>query len=90
MESSPTEPLISILGKIILKEDDFNAKYENFIPNLIHNALSESTVVREDERVFLERRFKQYIGKVTDPMNVALQREIHDLKLREYPLYNSF
>jgi DNA replication regulator SLD3 len=89
LQGSHEDSLVSLLQNLILLEDDFNAKYENFIPSLIEGDAKESSLITKDEQGYLVQKFKRY-GKGTDINNSVLQREINDLKIREYiPPYQS-
>ena len=78
-------PLISILQNLILKVDDFNTKYEEFIPAAVKENVHTATfIITDEERKHLIRKFKRNGGEDDEINESTLQREINDLKIREY------
>ena len=73
--------LISILKNLILKVDDFNTKYENFIPAVIkENVHTPTFVITDEEQRHLIQKFKRNGGEDDES---TLKREINNLKIRE-------
>lgn len=82
--SSNEESLISFLQNIILSEDDFNAKYENFLPGIRVDEMENSALaITEEERKYLIQKFRRSGGDENEVNESALQREIYELKIRE-------
>jgi DNA replication regulator SLD3 len=81
-QPSQEESLISFLKNMILKIDDFSAKYENFLPSLIEE--QGPLVISEEERNHLIQKFRRSGGQIQEINESALQREINELKIREY------
>lgn len=78
-------PLISILQNLIFKMDDFNAKYDEFIPTAVQeNVYSTTFIVTDEERKYLIQKFKRNGGEDDEINESTLQRKINDLKIREY------
>ena len=76
--------LISILQDLIIKHDDFNIKYEKFIPTALkEDNHTETSLVTDEERTLLIRKFKRYSNEEEKISESILRREIHDLKIRE-------
>lgn len=69
---------------MVLKEEDFNSKYENFLPSLIGDE-TESTpwTIMDEERSHLIQKFRRNGGEEHEINQSALQREINELKIRE-------
>jgi len=79
------ESLLSFLQNIILSEDDFNAKYENFLPGIKSDEMEKSMLaITEEERKYLIQKFWRNGGDENEVNESALQREIQELKIREY------
>jgi DNA replication regulator SLD3 len=76
------ESLIAFLQNMILKIDDFSAKYENFLPTLINKQCP--LVISDEERNHLIQKFRRNGGQDQEVNESALQREINELKIREY------
>jgi hypothetical protein len=91
--SSNEESLISFLQNIILGEEDFNTKYETFLPGMMMtDEVDNSTllVITEEERKYLIQKFRRNGGEEDEITESALQREINELKIREYFLIPPF
>ena len=82
--SSHEESLISFLQNIILGEDDFNSKYETFLPGMMGDEMDSSgLVIKDEERKYLVEKFRRNGGQENEINESALQREINELKIRE-------
>lgn len=82
---SEGESLISFLQTMVLKMEDFNVKYENFLPSLVKEDEGVSTlIISEEERRHLIQKFKRGGGREEEINEKILQREINELKNREY------
>jgi DNA replication regulator SLD3 len=88
--SSDSRPLASFLHNMVLKEEDFNSKYETFLPSLIGDEM-ESTpwTITDEERSHLIQKFRRNGGEEHEINQSALQREINELKIREYHPHTS-
>lgn len=84
------DSLLTCLQNLILSDDDFNCKYENYLPSLNQRTQQESFSITDEERKLLTQKFKQRGGEDHEINESTLQREINDLKIREYPLLQSF
>jgi len=81
-ELCPDESLNSVLEGMILKMEEFNSKYEDFIPNLVRGGESVSNcVISDEERKYILQKFNRGRGDE----QTSLQKEINNLKNREYP-----
>ena len=70
---------------MVLKMEDFNLKYENFLPSLVKEDEGVSTMlISEEERRHLIQKFKQGGGREEEINENTLHREINELKNREY------
>jgi hypothetical protein len=77
--------LISFLQTMVLSMDEFNTKYENFLPTLINDTPKEPTLtISEEERRHLIQKLKREGGREEEINEKTLQREINELKNREY------
>jgi len=78
--------LTSVLSHLILKEGQFNLKYGTVIPKFINDDSISSDFFAEEERRYLARKFSK-----DDDVDhrTTTQREINDLKIREYLLLAS-
>ena len=84
-ENSAQEDSLPIcLQHLILSDDDFNSKYENYLPSLNQQDQHPSFPITEEERKLLVQRFKRRGGEDHEINESTLQREINDLKIREY------
>src|SRR5271155_2451374 len=72
------------LENLILSDDDFNSKYENYLPSLAQQDQHPSFPITEEERKHLIQKFKRRGGEDHEINESTLQREINDLKIREY------
>lgn len=78
------DSLLTCLQNLILSDDGFNCKYENYLPNLNQEEQYASFPITEEERKHLVQKFKQGGGENHEINESTLQREINDLKIREY------
>lgn len=78
------DSLLMCLQNLILSDDDFNCKYENYLPNLNQEEQYASFPITEEERKHLVQKFKKGGGEDHEINESTLQREINDLKIREY------
>jgi len=85
IENSVEEDSLPIcLQNLILSDDDFNSKYENYLPRLNQQDQHPSFPISEEERKHLIQKFKRRGGEDHEINESTLQREITDLKIREY------
>jgi hypothetical protein len=89
VQPSQNDSLIAFLQNMILKLDDFNAKYENFVLNVVNDDTNPLFVITDEERCHLIQKFKQNGGQDQEINESALQREVNELKIREYVSYES-
>jgi hypothetical protein len=84
-ELSDKQSLASFLHKMVLKEDDFNSKYESFLPSLIGDEMENAPwIITDEERKHLIQKFRRNGGEEHEMNGSTLQREINELKIREY------
>ena len=69
---------------MILKLDDFNAKYENFVTSLVTDDIPCSFIISDEERNHLIQKFRRNGGQDQEINENTLQREVNELKIREY------
>ena len=84
--SAEEDSLPMCLENLILSDDDFNSKYENHLPSLAQQDQHPSFPITEEERKHLIQKFKRRGGEDHEINESTLQREINDLKIREYLL----
>jgi DNA replication regulator SLD3 len=89
--SSPdSQSLASFLHNMVLKEEDFNTKYETFLPSLIGDEMECAPwIITDEERNHLIEKFRPNGGEEHEINQSTLQREINELKIREYHSYSS-
>jgi hypothetical protein len=77
--------LISVLSHLILEGDEFNIKYETVLPNFVKgdDDPTVNEIITKEERRHLSQKFSK-----SDDVDhqTTTQREINDLKIREYTL----
>ena len=82
---SEDNSLISFLRTMVFSMDDFNTKYETFLPTMTKedNGASTPLSISEEERRHLTQKFRHGGGRAEEISERALQREMNDLKNRE-------
>jgi DNA replication regulator SLD3 len=84
-EPSDRQSLASFLHNMVLKADDFNSKYESFLPSLIGDEMENAPwIITDEERKHLIQKFKRNGGEEHEINESTLPREINELKIREY------
>ena len=85
-ENSPQgDSLLMCLQNVILSDDDFNSKYEIYVPGLNQQGQQPSFPISEEERKHLMRKFRRRGGNDREINESTLQREISNhLKIREF------
>ena len=82
---SRDDSLIALLRNLIYDDDSFTFKYETYLPNVLKNGVDcPSLPISGEEHGHLIQRFKMNEDKDNKLTESALQREINDLKIREY------
>lgn len=88
--SSDSQSLASFLQDMVLKEEDLNSKYETFLPSLIGDEMETAPwTITDEERNHLIQKFRRNGGEEHEINQTTLQREINELKIREYISYIS-
>jgi hypothetical protein len=84
------DSLISFLQTMVLSIDDFNAKYETHLSRMVLSDPGASNLtISDEEQRHLIQKFKQAGGRQDEINKKSLQREINELKNREYALSES-
>ena len=66
--------------------DDFNTKYEDFLPAIAKENVISTFLVSDEERKHLITKFKRNCDDENEITESTLQREINELKIREYEI----
>jgi DNA replication regulator SLD3 len=78
--------LLTSLQNLILKMNDFNTKYEDFLPAIVKENVISKFLVSGEEWKHLITKFKRNCGDENEITESVLQREINELKIREYDI----
>jgi DNA replication regulator SLD3 len=85
VEPLQEESLNSLLETMVLKMDEFSSKYEEALPSLFRGGSNESVLkISATEHTHIMQKFQSNGVSKKEINQAALQREINELKDREY------